>query len=175
MHPEAQNTRHSSLKCSDSKCQGRERVCLSRGWRGAPVLLGTISWTAVLCFPLTDKMATTNSISKANVTFALSFFKKLAEANRAADVFLSPFSVSAALAMVMLGARGSTAGQMSKVKPLRLVLLRLDWPSLLRRLCSFSQVVLKLVCLSGWGVATGTACTLTAYSLCLNDSFHFQS
>lgn len=61
-------------------------------------------------------MATPNNVSEANVTFALSLFKKLADANQAADVFFSPYSISAALAMVMLGARGKTAAQMSEVK-----------------------------------------------------------
>lgn len=67
-------------------------------------------------FPLSDKMTTPDNISKANVAFALSLFQKLAGADPAADVFFSPFSISAALAMVMLGARGSTAAQMSEVK-----------------------------------------------------------
>ncbi|XP_075899223.1 leukocyte elastase inhibitor-like [Nelusetta ayraudi] len=60
-------------------------------------------------------MTTPDNISKANIAFALSVFKKLADANQAADVFFSPFSISAALAMVMLGARGNTAAQMSEV------------------------------------------------------------
>lgn len=61
-------------------------------------------------------MTTPDNISKANIAFALSVFKKLADANQAADVFFSPFSISAALAMVMLGARGNTAAQMSEVQ-----------------------------------------------------------
>lgn len=61
-------------------------------------------------------MTTPTDTSKANITFALSLFKKLADNNQTADVFLSPFSISAALAMVMLGARGTTAEQMSEVK-----------------------------------------------------------
>lgn len=80
------------------------------------ILLETPSWATVLCFPLSDKMTTPDNISKANITFALSVLKKLADANPAADVFFSPFSISAALAMVMLGTRGNTAAQMSEVQ-----------------------------------------------------------
>uniref|UniRef100_A0A8C4XI83 Leukocyte elastase inhibitor-like n=1 Tax=Erpetoichthys calabaricus TaxID=27687 RepID=A0A8C4XI83_ERPCA len=54
------------------------------------------------------------SLSEANSQFFLDLFKNLSEANRG-DVFFSPFSISPALAMVYLGARGDTAAQMEQV------------------------------------------------------------
>uniref|UniRef100_A0A3Q3A9I3 Leukocyte elastase inhibitor n=1 Tax=Kryptolebias marmoratus TaxID=37003 RepID=A0A3Q3A9I3_KRYMA len=57
-------------------------------------------------------MASSTPLSKANTTFSLALLRKLSEDNNAANIFFSPFSVSSALAMVMLGARGNTATQM---------------------------------------------------------------
>ncbi|XP_033842010.1 leukocyte elastase inhibitor-like isoform X2 [Periophthalmus magnuspinnatus] len=56
-------------------------------------------------------------LPKANTTFALALYKKLKEELKDinGNIFCSPFSISAALAMVMLGARGNTATQMSEV------------------------------------------------------------
>ncbi|GLD55024.1 leukocyte elastase inhibitor-like protein [Lates japonicus] len=60
-------------------------------------------------------MASSAPLSKANTTFCLDLFRKLSDDNKTANVFFSPFSISSALAMVMLGARGNTATQMSEV------------------------------------------------------------
>ncbi|XP_030253637.1 leukocyte elastase inhibitor-like isoform X1 [Sparus aurata] len=60
-------------------------------------------------------MAASIPLSEANATFALALFKKLSEDDKTGNVFCSPFSISSALAMVMLGARGNTAAQMSEV------------------------------------------------------------
>ncbi|XP_063729885.1 leukocyte elastase inhibitor-like [Eleginops maclovinus] len=57
----------------------------------------------------------TYNISKANTTFALDLFKKLSDADKTANIFYSPFSISSALAMVMLGTRCNTSTQMSEV------------------------------------------------------------
>lgn len=54
-------------------------------------------------------------LPKANTTFALTLLKKLCEDDRIGNIFCSPFSISSALAMVMLGTRGNTATQMSEV------------------------------------------------------------
>uniref|UniRef100_A0A4W6G1U0 Serpin B6 n=1 Tax=Lates calcarifer TaxID=8187 RepID=A0A4W6G1U0_LATCA len=54
-------------------------------------------------------------LSKANTTFCLDLFRKLSDNDNTANVFFSPFSISSALAMVMLGARGNTATQISEV------------------------------------------------------------
>ncbi|KAL3040857.1 hypothetical protein OYC64_011772 [Pagothenia borchgrevinki] len=56
-----------------------------------------------------------SKISKANTTFALDLFKKLSDADKNANIFYSPFSISSALAMVMLGTRCKTSAQMSEV------------------------------------------------------------
>lgn len=59
--------------------------------------------------------STSSKASKANITFSLALLKKLRDDGKTANVFYSPFSVSSALAMVMLGAKGNTATQMSEV------------------------------------------------------------
>ncbi|KAA8580974.1 hypothetical protein FQN60_013932 [Etheostoma spectabile] len=61
------------------------------------------------------KASTPSKTAKANSTFSLALFKKLSEDDKTANIFYSPFSISSALAMVMLGARGNTATQMSEV------------------------------------------------------------
>ncbi|KAF3835528.1 hypothetical protein F7725_028086 [Dissostichus mawsoni] len=53
-------------------------------------------------------------ISSSNTDFALELFRTLSEANPAGNIFVSPFSISSALAMVHLGAEGDTAAQMAK-------------------------------------------------------------
>ncbi|CAJ1081849.1 leukocyte elastase inhibitor-like [Xyrichtys novacula] len=55
------------------------------------------------------------SLAKANSIFNLALFKQLSEDDQKANIFYSPFSISSALAMVMLGARGNTAAQMLEV------------------------------------------------------------
>ncbi|KAF3703369.1 Leukocyte elastase inhibitor [Channa argus] len=59
-------------------------------------------------------MASSTPLSKANTSFSLALFKKLGD-DCTANVFYSPFSISSALAMVMLGSRGNTLTQMSEV------------------------------------------------------------
>ncbi|KAM6971543.1 leukocyte elastase inhibitor-like [Tautogolabrus adspersus] len=54
------------------------------------------------------------SLAKANSTFSLDLFKKLSDDDKTANIFYSPLSISAALAMVMLGTKGNTAVQMSE-------------------------------------------------------------
>uniref|UniRef100_A0A3P8W769 Serpin B6 n=1 Tax=Cynoglossus semilaevis TaxID=244447 RepID=A0A3P8W769_CYNSE len=51
----------------------------------------------------------------ANTSFCLDLFKQLSDNDKTANVFFSPFSISSALAMVMLGAAGNTHTQMSEV------------------------------------------------------------
>ncbi|XP_066181662.1 serpin B6-like [Sylvia atricapilla] len=59
------------------------------------------------------------SLCAANTTFAVELFRKLCEKNRGQNVFFSPFSISSALSMVLLGSRGSTEAQISKVLSLK--------------------------------------------------------
>ncbi|KAM6900502.1 leukocyte elastase inhibitor A-like [Xenentodon cancila] len=61
-------------------------------------------------------MASATPLSKANTSFCLDLFKTLADKDKTANLFFSPFSISSALAMVMLGARGNTAMQISEVQ-----------------------------------------------------------
>ncbi|XP_058480752.1 leukocyte elastase inhibitor-like [Solea solea] len=60
-------------------------------------------------------MAPSGTLSKANTNFCLDLLKQLSDNKKTANVFFSPFSISSALAMVMLGARCNTATQMSEV------------------------------------------------------------
>nr|BAB23335.1 unnamed protein product [Mus musculus] len=53
-------------------------------------------------------------LSSANTLFALELFQTLNESSPTGNIFFSPFSISSALAMVILGAKGSTAAQLSK-------------------------------------------------------------
>ncbi|KAM7036216.1 serpin B6-like [Passerculus sandwichensis] len=55
------------------------------------------------------------SLSAANNTFAVDLLRKLCEKNSGQNVFFSPFSISSALSMVLLGSRGSTEAQIRKV------------------------------------------------------------
>nr|XP_017819021.2 serpin B6-like [Callithrix jacchus]XP_054100261.1 serpin B6-like [Callithrix jacchus]XP_054100262.1 serpin B6-like [Callithrix jacchus] len=54
-----------------------------------------------------------DALSEANGTFALHLLKKLGE-NNSNNIFFSPLSISSALAMVFMGAKGNTAAQMSQ-------------------------------------------------------------
>lgn len=53
-------------------------------------------------------------LSTANTRFALDLFRTLNENNPTGNIFISPISISSALAMVVLGTRGTTAAQVSK-------------------------------------------------------------
>ncbi|KTG32132.1 hypothetical protein cypCar_00016347 [Cyprinus carpio] len=55
-------------------------------------------------------------LSAANTQFSLNLFKKISGGNASKNVFYSPISISSALAMVSLGAKGNTAAQMFKLE-----------------------------------------------------------
>ncbi|XP_018616271.1 leukocyte elastase inhibitor isoform X2 [Scleropages formosus] len=55
-----------------------------------------------------------DSLSSASTRFALDLFGTLCGSNPTGNVFISPLSITSALAMVYLGARGRTAEQMAK-------------------------------------------------------------
>uniref|UniRef100_A0A8U8C4B2 Leukocyte elastase inhibitor n=1 Tax=Geospiza parvula TaxID=87175 RepID=A0A8U8C4B2_GEOPR len=59
------------------------------------------------------------SLCAANSTFAVDLLRKLCEMKSRQNVFFSPFSISSALSMVLLGSRGSTEAQISKVLSLK--------------------------------------------------------
>ncbi|NWW45219.1 ILEU inhibitor, partial [Pedionomus torquatus] len=56
------------------------------------------------------------SLTAANTKFCLDFFKELSKVKRNENIFFSPLSISTALSMVQLGAGGSTAEEMEKVR-----------------------------------------------------------
>lgn len=56
-----------------------------------------------------------DSLCKANTTFALDLLRKLCENNSKQNLFFSPFSISSALSMVLLGSKGNTEAQIAKV------------------------------------------------------------
>ncbi|KAI5090583.1 serpin peptidase inhibitor, clade B (ovalbumin), member 1 [Silurus meridionalis] len=56
------------------------------------------------------------SLSHANSEFALNLYRAISAQNTAGDIFFSPLSISAAMCMVYLGARGVTAEEMAKVQ-----------------------------------------------------------
>ncbi|XP_035592638.1 leukocyte elastase inhibitor-like [Oncorhynchus keta] len=62
----------------------------------------------------TDRSSAMASISSSNTAFALELYRTLGQTNTG-NVFISPFSISSALAMVYLGAKGDTAAQIAKV------------------------------------------------------------
>ncbi|XP_077055295.1 serpin peptidase inhibitor, clade B (ovalbumin), member 1, like 3 [Siphateles boraxobius] len=53
-------------------------------------------------------------LSAAHTRFSLDLFQRITEGNASGNVFYSPLSISAALAMLSLGARGDTHTQMSR-------------------------------------------------------------
>uniref|UniRef100_A0A8C5WZT1 Serpin B6 n=1 Tax=Malurus cyaneus samueli TaxID=2593467 RepID=A0A8C5WZT1_9PASS len=55
------------------------------------------------------------SLCAANATFALDLLRKLCEKKSGQNVFFSPLSLSSALSMVLLGSRGSTEAEITKV------------------------------------------------------------
>lgn len=55
------------------------------------------------------------AISNSNTRFALELLRTLSQANPSGNIFVSPLSISSALAMVYLGAKGDTAAQMAQV------------------------------------------------------------
>ncbi|XP_034530120.1 leukocyte elastase inhibitor-like isoform X1 [Notolabrus celidotus] len=54
------------------------------------------------------------AISTSNTDFALDLLRTLSQADPSGNIFVSPLSISSALAMVYLGAKGDTAAQMAK-------------------------------------------------------------
>lgn len=55
------------------------------------------------------------SLSRANSAFALDLYRAISAESPDGNQFFSPLSISAALSMVYLGARGATAEEMAKV------------------------------------------------------------
>ncbi|XP_052666206.1 heterochromatin-associated protein MENT-like [Harpia harpyja] len=58
---------------------------------------------------------TMDSLCAANTTFALDLLRKLCENKSGRNLFFSPFSISSALSMILLGSKGNTEAQIAKV------------------------------------------------------------
>jgi hypothetical protein len=56
-----------------------------------------------------------DDLCEANGSFAIRLLKILGEEDKSQNVFFCPLSISSALAMVFMGAKGNTASQMSQV------------------------------------------------------------
>ncbi|XP_074908470.1 serpin B6-like isoform X1 [Buteo buteo] len=56
-----------------------------------------------------------DSLCAANTTFALDLLRKLCENRSGRNLFFSPFSISSALSMILLGSKGNTEAQIAKV------------------------------------------------------------
>ncbi|KAG8522050.1 Serpin B9 [Galemys pyrenaicus] len=65
-------------------------------------------------FSLLPPSAAMDALAGANGTFALCLLQRLCQDQPSRNVFFSPLSISSALAMVFLGAKGSTAAQMAQ-------------------------------------------------------------
>uniref|UniRef100_A0A672SSR6 Serpin B6 n=1 Tax=Sinocyclocheilus grahami TaxID=75366 RepID=A0A672SSR6_SINGR len=74
-------------------------------------------------------------LSAANTQFSLNLFKKISGGNTSKNVFYSPISITSALAMVLLGAKGNTAAQMFKLEKALTYEKLMEWtkPSKMRR------------------------------------------
>ena len=73
------------------------------------------SYDSFIPFPIGQTM---EALAAANANFSLELFKKITEITKAkntGNVFYSPLSISSALAMVSLGAKGNTEVQMHEV------------------------------------------------------------
>ncbi|XP_070816858.1 leukocyte elastase inhibitor-like [Chaetodon trifascialis] len=112
----------------------RFRVITDPGLCGFPVPRGFLWTAACLCILLSlfhtrsvvelqllqedDQENPTSSvmaaISSSNTRFALELLRTLSQANPTGNIFVSPLSISSALAMVYLGAKGDTAAQMAQ-------------------------------------------------------------
>lgn len=62
-------------------------------------------------FSFASSLCIMNTVSEANGTFAIQLLKTLCQNNPSKNVCYSPVSISSALAMVLLGAKGETAAQ----------------------------------------------------------------
>jgi serine protease inhibitor len=82
---------------------------------GGKAVIGVGSVVAGKADLLSVAAFTMEQLSSANTLFTLELFHTLKESSPTGNIFFSPFSISSSLAMVFLGAKGSTAAQLSKV------------------------------------------------------------
>ena len=95
-----------------------------------PVLLSLLAVAAVVAADADPLASSINS-------FSVNLFAQLSHVNPNSDLIVSPFSVSTALAILLLGARGETASEISQT--LRLNSLPADQSphQLFKQVCDF--------------------------------------
>uniref|UniRef100_A0A8C8UQP7 Serpin domain-containing protein n=1 Tax=Peromyscus maniculatus bairdii TaxID=230844 RepID=A0A8C8UQP7_PERMB len=89
-----------------------------RSWLESQIPLSQVNESSVYVeyhFSFASRLCIMNTLSEANGNFAIYLLKMLCENNPSKNVCYSPMSISSALAMVLLGAKGDTAVQMSQV------------------------------------------------------------
>ncbi|XP_029938831.1 leukocyte elastase inhibitor [Salarias fasciatus] len=87
-------------------------------WSALICLLVSLSLTLIFCGREEHQDIRTSSsmasISASNTCFSLELLRTLSQAKPSGNIFVSPLSISSALAMVYLGAKGDTAAQMAQ-------------------------------------------------------------
>lgn len=97
-----------------------EAHAVVRGISALHLLFLSLSFTPILCDSREHQdrekqnQTTSAMVVVSNADFALELFRTLSRANPAGNIFVSPLSISSAMAMVYLGAKGDTATQMAK-------------------------------------------------------------
>jgi len=79
-------------------------------WRVVPLALLIACFYSIPVHAATDMEA----IVEANNAFALDLYREIGSSNGGGNIFFSPSSIYAALAMAYAGARGETASQMAR-------------------------------------------------------------
>ena len=89
-------------------------VWLLFSMRPAMQVLSLLSVCLLLLLSSADADPASGSLAGAVNSFSLSLFNQLSREKGQVNVFVSPFSVSTALSMLLLGARGPTADNLRK-------------------------------------------------------------
>ncbi|XP_075351564.1 uncharacterized protein LOC142406500 [Mycteria americana] len=76
---------------------------------------GQLQGSVIPCVPPPAPGETMDRLCAANTTFALDLLRKLCENKSRQNLFFSPFSISSALSMILLGSKGNTKAQIAKV------------------------------------------------------------
>lgn len=86
-------------------------------WMSRSRVCKVVCWTALFAFLAVSaglRAADQDSIIDANARFAMDLYKKVKEESKGENIFMSPFSISTALAMTYSGAQGDTEKQMAR-------------------------------------------------------------
>ena len=80
--------------------------------RGRTIMAVVVAVIILACEVQPGLSAGSNELSDINGKFAIDFYKQIARVGTQTNIIYAPFSISTALAMTYLGARGRTASQM---------------------------------------------------------------